>query len=71
MIAKSIGTVKYTDLIPAEGLDPTTNQFPVHEAKQFDGEAPEVLELWGMWSTHSLLSLLDILWPGVEALGRI
>ena len=38
--------------------------------KQSDGEAPVILELWGMWSTPSLLLLPGPLWPRVEAPDR-
>ena len=30
-----------------------------------------MLELWGMWSSPSLLSLLGPLWPGVGVLDRV
>ena len=36
-----------------------------------DGEVPVMLELWGMQSTLSLLSLLGPLWPGVVAPDRV
>ena len=36
-----------------------------------DGEAPVMLELWGMWSTLSLSSLPGPLWLGVVAPGRV
>ena len=39
--------------------------------KQSDGEVPLMLELWGMQSTSSLLSLPDPLWSGVVAPGRV
>ena len=35
--------------------------------KQSDGEVPVMLDLWGMWSTPSLPSLL---WPEVVAPNR-
>ena len=36
---------------------PALNEYPGYETKQFDGEVPAVLELWGMQSTSSLPSL--------------
>ena len=39
--------------------------------KQSDGEAPVMLELWGMWSTPSLASHPSVFWPGVVALDRV
>ena len=30
-----------------------------------------MLEIWRMWSTHSLSSLPSPLWPGVVALDRL
>ena len=38
-----------------------------YDIKQSDGEVPAVLELWGMRSIPSLLSLPGPLWPGVVA----
>ena len=39
--------------------------------KQFDGEAPEMLELCGMQSIHLLPSLQGPLWYGVVASDRV
>ena len=39
--------------------------------KQSDGEAPVMLELWGMQSTSSLSSLLVSLWPEVVVPDRV
>ena len=39
-------------------------EFPEYDTKQSDGEAPVMLELWGMWSTLSLPLLPGLLWPG-------
>ena len=36
-----------------------------YDTKQSDGDAPMMLELWGMWSTLLLLLLPGPLWPGV------
>ena len=38
-----------------------------YDTKQSDGEAPVILELWGMLSTSSLSSLPGSFWPGVVA----
>ena len=44
---------------------------PGYDTKQYDGETSVMQELWGMWSTPSLPSLLGPLWPGVVALDRV
>ena len=41
-----------------------------YDTKQSDGEGLVMLELWGMLSTPSLLSLLGSLWSGVIAPDR-
>ena len=43
------------------------NECPVYDTKQSDGDALLILELWGMQSTSSLLSLPGPLWPRVVA----
>ena len=53
----------YSDCISAE--------CPGYDTKQSDAEIPVMLELWGMQSTPSLLSLPGSLWPGVVALDRV
>ena len=45
----------------------TPNECPVYDTKKSDGEVPAKLELWGMQSTPSLLSLPGPLWPRVVA----
>ena len=45
--------------------------YPRYGTKQSDGEVPVMLELWGMWSTHSLPSLPALLWPRVVASDRV
>ena len=47
-----------------------TNVCPGYDTKQADGEAPIMLELWGMRSTPSLLLLPGPLWPGMVAPDR-
>ena len=61
-----LGGIEYTDDIFAEGQD-LLNECPGYETKQFDGEAPVMLELWEMWSNTSLPSLLGPLRPKVVA----
>ena len=41
-----------------------------YDTKQSDGEAPVILELWGMQSTPLLSSIPGSLWSGVVALDR-
>ena len=67
--AQSAGAVEYTDWPLQRGKTPT-NECTGYETKQSDGEVPAVLELWGMWSTPSLLLLPGPLWPGVVAPDR-
>ena len=69
LLAQSAKVVEYTDLIFAEWED-LTNKYPIYDTKQFDGEVPIMLELWGMRSTHSLPSLPGPLWSGFVALDR-
>ena len=47
------------------------NEFPKYDTKQSDGEAPVILELWGMCSIPSLLSLPGSLWLGEVAHNRV
>ena len=58
--------------IHCRGLRPLPlNKCPEYDIKPFDGEAPVMLELWWMWSTLSLPSLLGLLLLGVVAHDRI
>ena len=41
-----------------------------YDTKQFDGEVPVMLELWGIRSTPLLPSLPGPLWPGMVAPDR-
>ena len=54
--------VEYTDCTSAEGLSPRPpiNECPVYDTKQSDGQVSTMLELWWMWSTPSLPSLLGL-----------
>ena len=67
---QSAAAVEYTDCISAEGWNPH-NECPGYDIKQFDGKVPVMLELWGMWSTSSLLLILVPFWPGVVAPDRV
>ena len=42
-----------------------SNEFPGYDTKQSDGEAPVILEIWGMQSTPTLPSLPCLLRPEV------
>ena len=42
-----------------------------YDLKQSDGEAPVLLELWGMWGTSSLPLLPDSLWHRVVTPNRV
>ena len=64
------GVVEYTDYIYAEGLEPP-DKCPRYDTNQSDSEASLMLEIWGMHSTPSLLSLPDPLWPGEVAPDRV
>ena len=59
MIAQSARAVEYTPM-----------SILVYDAKQYDGEVPVMLGLWGMWSTPSSPLLPGPLWPGVVAPDR-
>ena len=55
---------------PHSAITPPHNECPVYDYKQFDGEVPVMLELWGM-RNNPLLSLLPgPLWPGMVAPDR-
>ena len=61
--AQSAGAVEYTDCISAMSV-------LVYDIKQSDGEAPVMLELWGMLNTPSLPLFPGPLWPKMVALDR-
>ena len=58
-MAQSDGTLDYTNCVSD------------YDTKQSDGETLVILELGGIWSTPSLLSLPGPLWPGVVAPERV
>ena len=68
IFVQSAGGVEYTNCTSAEEYPP--NECPRYDTKQFDGEVPVMLELWGMLSTPLLPSLPGSLWPGVVAPDR-
>ena len=53
------------------GQTPHTSECHRYDTKQSDGEAPVMLELWGMWSAYSVPSLPSPLRPGVVAFERV
>ena len=65
--ALSAAALKYSDGFSEGGLDPSPNKCPGYNSKQYDGEVPVMLEIWGIRSTPKLSSLPGPLWPGVEA----
>ena len=54
-----------TPTAPLQRSKTPPNECPVNDPKQSDGEAPVILELWGMRSTTSLPLLPGSLWPGI------
>ena len=69
-MAQSAVVEEYTNCISIEGQY-SPNECPDTNTKQSDGEAPVMLELWGMRSTSLLPSLSGPLWPGEVAPDRI
>ena len=65
-MAQSCGALESTDSFSAKGQD-SPSECLAYDTKQSDGEAPVMLELWGMRSTTSLPSLPGPLWSGVVA----
>ena len=64
-IDQSAGAVEYTNCTSAEGHPLLPNEYPGYDTKQYDGEVPVMLELWGMQSTPLLPLLPGPLWPGM------
>ena len=48
-----------------------SNECLGYDTKQYDGEVPIMLELWGIQSIPSITSLPSLLWPGVVSPDRI
>ena len=62
---------KIHQLFLCRRVRPPTSEYPGYDNKQSGGEIPEMLELWGMQSTHSVPLLPGPLWPGVVALDNV
>ena len=69
-LAQLAGAVEYTASHQRD-KNLSFDECPVYDTEQSDGEVPVMLEVWGMWSTPSLLSLPAPLWPGVVASDRV
>ena len=69
-IQKSIAHCRIHWLHLCRGVRPR-NEFPGYDTKQSDGEAPVILELWGMWNTASMLLLPVPLRPRVLIPDRV
>ena len=69
-MTESAGAVEYTDCFSAEG-----NDFPIeslgYNSRQFDGQAPVMVEIWGIRSTPLLTAPPGPPWLEVVALGRV
>ena len=65
IFAQSGGAVECTDCFSVEGY-PHSSKCPDYDTKQYDGEVPVILELWGMRRTPSLPSL-----PGKHLFGVV
>ena len=63
--------LEYTDCISAAREDLPTNKCPGYDIKQSDGEAPVLVELWGMQNTPSLPKLQSRLLAGVVTLEKV
>ena len=70
MIAQLAGAVDDNNCISAEGQDSTMYVLDITQKKS-DGEAPVILELWGMWNIPSLPLLPGPLCLGVVAPDRV
>ena len=69
LVAQSARGCRIHRLLLCRGVKPP-NECPGYDTKQSNGEVSVMLELWGIWSTPLLLSLLGPLWPGVVAPDR-
>ena len=70
ILVQSAGVAEYTDCISAEGKD-FPDECPAYDTKQSDGEAPVMLELWGMQNTPPLPLLSGPHWPRLVVLDRV
>ena len=53
------------------GIISPPNECPGYDTKKSDCKATVMLELWGIWITFLLPSLLGLLWPEVVAPDRV
>ena len=70
LVAQSAGPAEFTDCFSAEWWG-SPNEFPGYNIRQSECDPLVTLELWGMWSTPSLPSLLVLVRPGVLAPDRV
>ena len=70
MVVQLVGVVEYTDRFSAEGYD-SPNECPGYNIKQSDEEVQVKLDLWGMQSIPSLLSLPGLLWARMVAADKV
>ena len=69
LVALSAGSVECTDSFSLKGHD-SPNECQRYDSKQSDGEAPVMLEVWGIQSTPLLPSFSGLLRLGVVASDR-
>ena len=69
-ITQLAGAVEVRDWFFAEGQD-SPNECLDNDTKQSDGEAPLMLEFWGMWSTILLPLFPGPHWLRVVAPDRV
>ena len=70
-LAQLSGAVEFTNCFTSEAKTPHPNECPGYGTKQTDGEFPVMLELWGMWSTHSFPLLPGSLRPRLVVPDRV
>ena len=68
-IAQLVEAVKYTDCTSAEKYD-SFNECSGYDTKRSDGEAPLMLEIWGIRNTSSLPLHPGPLWSRMVAPDR-
>ena len=71
LIKFSTYRVSFVSLAQLGKIHHHPDECPGYNTKQYDGEAPVMLELWGMQSSPLLPSLPCPLWPRVVALDRV
>ena len=70
MMKKTIGGAHFAASLQRVKTRPS-NECPVYNMKQTDGESPVITELWGIRSTPSLPSLPGSPWPWLLTPDRI